>query len=280
MIIKFRISALIATIVLIFMAWQAANASLVIYIYQNHKMYIAGDSLTHGSGSELDFYTPKVFKLSDTCCVAISGDFGYAFKDEKSGHVIEKIIYPFELGKICGDLQTSDASVWDKIQTVVLQFGAKYNGCISKAIQAELDLTSLKGTQLLFVGYNPVKKNFFYKTCLFKGTDPVTVEPKYENELKHNLTSISFQGEDHFLTTLMRSAEPKYIKLKSANFKSTWKKLNTEGAKVSDQTITNFMIEMFNLHKTNAAALGLDKGWVDEPYIIYKITKEKALQIH
>jgi hypothetical protein len=49
---------------------------------------------------------------------------------------------------------------------------------------------------------------------------------------------------------------------------------------MSEEDIVQFMLEMFRLHKKYAATFSSDKGLIDEPYVVYKITKEKIAKIH
>ncbi len=39
-------------------------------------------------------------------------------------------------------------------------------------------------------------------------------------------------------------------------------------------------LEMFRVHQAHAARLHFDPGQIGEPYVIYRISKEKILQLH
>jgi hypothetical protein len=48
---------------------------------------------------------------------------------------------------------------------------------------------------------------------------------------------------------------------------------------IDDASVTNFIFEMYSLHTANSARLGYTPGWVGTPYRIFKITKQKVMEL-
>lgn len=267
------------SVVLTLMPWCPSFASLVICIYYNNQIYLGSDSLVHGQGGEKDFNTPKIFQIADTCCVSITGNYGSTFRDTKTASIVLQIILPLELEKICRDLNSTHQPLEYKINTVIQQFGLKYVDCFRKLLSIGEDPRKIEDTRICFVGYDPLTKSFFQKSCLFRGTNQAALETRFERNSTSSEPYFSFQGEDHFLTALLTSSDDMFMKLRSDAFKRTMSQLVRFDSFVSDDSVANLMLEMFSLHKTNAASTGSDKGFIGEPYVIYKITSEQTSKI-
>lgn len=268
------------SVVLTLMPWNPSFASLVICIYHNNQIYLGSDSLVHGEGGEKNFNTPKIFPIADTCWVSITGNYGSTFRDTKTGSIISRIILPLELGQICRDLNATNQPLEYKIITVAKQFGSKYIDYFRKMLSIGKDPRKIEATRLYFVGYDPSTKSFFGKSCLFQGTNQAALETRFVRNSKNNLTDFSFQGEDHFLPALLTSSDEIFIKLRSDDLKRTMSQLWRPDSVVSDESVTNLMLEMFSLQKAKASSTGHDKGFIGEPYVIYKITTEQTTKIH
>lgn len=280
MILTSKNTILAASIVLTFIAWSPSFASLVICIYHNNNIYLGSDSLVHGEGQEKDFNTSKTFQITDTCLVSITGTFGSNFRDSKTGQVISQISLPSELGKICRDLNATNLPLEYRIDAVVRQFGLKYIEYFRKMLSIGEDPQKIEATRLYFVGYDLSTKSFFGKSCLFHGTNQAAMETRFVRNSKNNLTDFSFQGEGNFLPKLLTSSDDMFLKLSSDDLKRTMNQLSRPNSVVSDDSVINLMLEMFSLHKANASSTGSDKGFIGEPYVIYKITSEQTLKIH
>ncbi len=268
------------SVVLTLMPWNPSFASLVICIYHNNQLYLGSDSLVHGEGGEKNFNTPKIFPIADTCWVSITGNYGSTFRDTKTGSIISRIILPLELGQICRDLNATNQPLEYKIITVAQQFGSKYIDCFEKRLSTGEDLRKIEDTRICFVGYDPSTKSFFQKTRLFQGTKQAPLETKFERNSKINDPVFSFQGEDNFLPALLTSSDEIFIKLRSDDLKRTMSQLRRPDSVVSDESVTNLMLEMFSLQKAKASSTVPDKGFIGEPYVIYKITTEQTTKIH
>ena len=44
---------------------------------------------------------------------------------------------------------------------------------------------------------------------------------------------------------------------------------------IADERLTDCMVETFRVHKKHASRFQFDPGRIGEPYVVYKITKEK-----
>lgn len=192
----------------------------------------------------------------------------------------ERVIFPFELGSICREIELRNHPSESGINEVNKMFMSKYMECFNRLSPTGNIPSDTLNTRLVFVGYDPLREVFFQKSCLFIGTNQPVLETRYERDSKCNQSDISFQGEGKFLPVLLTSSDSRFVKLRTSEFTRTAKDLEVDTSVISDDQAVEFILDLFRLHKTYAASFGLDKGLIGGPYVIYKITRTGVLKLH
>jgi hypothetical protein len=85
-------------------------------------------------------------------------------------------------------------------------------------------------------------------------------------------------GETRFMHALLH--EKQLHDLGSSNLWNVIQEVSNPDGYISQEQTVNCLLEMFQLHKANAARLQPDEGRIGEPYIIYKITTNGTVQLH
>ena len=257
---------------------QSSLASLVIMIYHNEAMYIAGDSAgTWYNSGESKHTVQKVYPFTDHCCTAITGFAGYDLTNS-AGETGFSMNLDDALGKACAKQLTNSIPLdqkMDLIATSMNQAFARYHDQTKKWTGHG---DTPEGTMLQFVGYNAKKDCFFVSSCKLDRTNDITVDLVKEYRGPNDAVPITCQGEYKFLQTLLSGEKPELLNLISDKFTDTAQQLVSTNP-VDDSSVTNFILEMYSLHTANSARLGYSPGWVGPPYYIFKITKQKVVEL-
>ncbi len=260
--------------------FQPAMASLVIAVYSNDQIYLASDSLSVMSGYETNkeshLNSKKIFKVSSNCCASITGAFGAEFVNVSSNQKFG-LDLPGALGHACDDACKTTNNLEERINNIIGQFSDNHSQFIRLECYAGKRTNGVEGTRVCFWGYDTAKDRFFGSSYLFDWTNDVVASQAFDS--KHiDRYYIGIQGEDNFLPSVIINNGAN-IKLRSAGFSKTLQDLNSTNS-VSDQQMVSLIIEMFQLHKKYACQLSSDKGWIDEPYLIFKITKNSVVELN
>ena len=84
-----------------------------------------------------------------------------------------------------------------------------------------------------------------------------------------------FQGETHFLPALLYNDLKPLVHLKSDEFNGIYESIMSE-VPITDAQAISCILQLFSFHKTYASTNFTDKGQIDDPYVIFKITKESC----
>lgn len=254
-------------------------------VYHDEAMYVASDSLgtsfaydnpSHALG-DASHSVRKILPIAENCCAAFTGFAGHGV-ESPSGKTLLSLNVPKSLERLCAMELTNSASVNQKIESVVTKLDSEYRAFFRNGLQITGTLYDHEPTRLQFFGFDPEKRCFFVKSSLLDGTNSARIEAVKEFRGMNNPEFISLQGEARFLLALLGGAKPDLLKLISDDFAETLTELDSTNS-VSDARTTNLLLEMFKLHKDNAAHLGYDKGQIAAPYRIFKLTKEKIVEI-
>jgi hypothetical protein len=280
--VKPRFSSLLLCSLLTIFPYRSLMASLVICIYHNDELYVASDSCSTfvpktGTVNDpvMQFQTKKIFKVTDTCCVSITGDFGMSLSNQITGQM-SKTFLPNELENICSNLNLAAEPLQSDIATVISRFNVRYSDYVNQVLATRGNSKDINGTRICFWGYDGSTHEFFGSSCYFNGTNDIILEAAFDSASSPNY--IGLQGEDAFLPSMIREPE-KFAELHSDEFSKTIKGIY-RGTPVSEESMMNCILEMFHLHKTYAAQMSSDKGWIGEPYMIYKIADKGLVNIH
>lgn len=267
---------------LILFPYHSLMASLVICVYQNNELYVASDScstIVPKAGTTdvpvTHFQSKKIFKVADTSCVSITGGFGNSLTDQNNGQT-SVVFLPNELENICNNLNSKTGQLQSDIATTVLRFNMRYSNYVNHALAAGVNNKDIDGTRICFWGYDDSTRVFFGLSCFFQGTNSMVLEPAFDSA--STPVYIGIQGEDTFLPSIIREPD-KFAELRSDEFNKTIRDISA-GIPVSEERMINCILKMFYLHKTYAAQLSSDKGWIGEPYVIYKITDKDLVKIY
>jgi hypothetical protein len=257
---------------------QSSLASLVIMIYHNETMYIAGDSaVTMIDTGERKGVVQKVYPFSINCCASITGFAGYDLTNS-SGETGFTMRITDALGRACAQQMTNSVSLDQKMQAIADEahqaFARYYDWTRQMIGGADHD----EATMLQFAGYNAAKDCFFISSCKLGRTNAAKVELAAEYHDPNDAKPFSLQGEVPFLQALLSGDKPELSSLTSGKFKDTERRLYSSEA-VTDEEVTNFIFEMYALHVANSARLGYSLGMVGPPYRIFKVTKQTVVEL-
>jgi len=254
-------------------------------VYHNETMYLASDSLgtsfvyedpTHVLG-DASHSVRKILPVSENCCVAFSGFAGHGV-ESPSGKTILSLNVPKSLEKLCAMELTNSASVSQKMEAIVSKLDAEYRAFFKNGLQITGTGYDHEPTRLQFFGYDAEKRCLFVKSTLLDGTNSARIEVVKELRGVNDPEFMNIQGETRFLLALLGGTKPDLLKLVSDEFAETLADLDST-KNVSDARIAKLILEMFKLHKDNAGQLEYDKGQIGPPYRIFKLTKEKIVEI-
>jgi hypothetical protein len=133
-------------------------------------------------------------------------------------------------------------------------------------------------TWLHFAGYSTQKGCFFIDRCLLEGTNDVHIDAVKMYRGAWDPSPIYLQGEPAFLKALLGGEKPELLPLVSPEFTAAVTAITSDQT-TSDARITGFIVEMFRLHKRYSAQFGYDKGLIAPPYLVFKITRDNAVEL-
>lgn len=259
---------------------QSSPGSLIIRIYHNETMYIAGDSAgTMFDTGERKYTVQKIYPFADNCCASITGFAGIDLTNS-AGETGFTIKLTDALGRACAQQITNSDSLDQKMQAIadqVNQAFVRYNDWV-RQLHSNLHTNYNEETLLQFAGYNAAKGCFFVSSCKLDWTNTAKIELYREYRGPNDPMQFTLQGEAPFLEALFKGEKPELIHLTSDKFLDIAGRLDS-GEAVTDEDVTNFIYEMYALHVANSARLGYSPGWVGPPYRIFKVTKQKVVEL-
>lgn len=273
----FRTWWLIGAFVLLCVSRQCSLASLIITIYHDDALYIAGDSAVTWKTGGLENKVQKVYPFSDNCCVAITGT-AVLDLDNSSGDTEFSMNLSDALRRVCAQQMTNSLPLNQKMKSIATYVNETFVRYFNQGEKMTVHMDLPEETVLQFVGYDADKNCFFVSSCTLDRTNSVHISLEKEYRGATDPTPITFEGEPKFLQTLLSGEKPELLNLVSANFKDTAKQLTTTNP-VDDASITKFILEMYSLQVTNSARLGYSQGGVGPPYLIFKISKHKVAEL-
>jgi hypothetical protein len=257
---------------------QPSSASLVFMLYHNQALYVAGDSgVTSLKTGKRMGTVKKVYPFAENCCVTLTGSAIYDIET-----VSEKPFASRNFSKLLEQLSTTQlagsAPLDEKMNAIAAGMNQAYSSLRTND-WGKLDVTETPQPIVLhFAGYDARKGCFFVHGCMLSGTNGVHIEPV---KLYHGDTDTHpfvLLGELSFLQALLRGDKPELASLVSPEATATAAAIVTDES-VSDARITSFILEMFQLHKSYSARFGYDKGYIDPPYLVFKVTKGSVVEL-
>ena len=129
----------------------SANATLIIGAFNNETLFVASDScMTFQAGERLQqFKVPKLFKVSDRCCVSICNRYGGYIRIPQTTNVVQFLL-PKELSKICSQYSASETNLEVGIDQVNSHFAIVYHYYVANRLDADPN----PETRLTYWGYD------------------------------------------------------------------------------------------------------------------------------
>jgi hypothetical protein len=260
-------------VILVFALCQQSWASLVIGIFNNDTLFVAADSQASELSSDKKMIHRKIFKASDTCCVAITGQLGSTYK--KDSQVVGRVMLSEDLELISREVCLTTNLPREKISRVVSKFDSRYREFCAWQRKTGFEVQL---THLCFWGYDRMATNFFCGSYVYSNTNVVYSVP-FQRGAKAAGKPIMFVGENEFLPALISAKSGPLKELKSHEFERLTSEILNEESPVPEREIEHYILELFDLHSKYAAKFSANKGRIGEPYVIFKITKETAVEL-
>ena len=255
-------------------------ATLIIGLYNNDAVYLASDSRMtqpQGNGTRRTFNVRKIFPISDTYCVSIANNYGGLIQETNTG-IVSLLLLPLELEVMCSNAYTVKQPIQSKITSIVSDFNSKY----CEYMESRLSPPTIGedvATRLCFWGYDDSRKAFICSSYLFDRTNRVPEGITFfVRGTNHVGSPVSLQGETTFLPAVLLAKDKALAQLRTDELSITFGTIMAE-VPIAENRVKDCILQMFELQKTHAAAYSTDKGWVGEPYVIYKLTKQGIVKL-
>jgi hypothetical protein len=257
----------------------SANATLIIGAFNNETLFVASDScMTFQAGERLQqFKVPKLFKVSDRCCVSICNRYGGYIRIPQTTNVVQFLL-PKELSKICSQYSASETNLEVGIDQVNSHFAIVYHYYVANRLDADPN----PETRLTYWGYDQTHQRFFAESYLFEPSSGTNVPPKivaFARGSERIGAPLTLSAEVGFLSALIvpvathrEQPDDKMIPLRTQAFRDEVEQIVVQETPMPPQRVIQFMLELFELHKNHAPHFDYDKGWIDEPYVFFVIT--------
>lgn len=255
-------------------------ATLIIGIYNNGTVYLASDSqmmARESNDTNATLRVRKVFPISDTYCVTIANNYG--------GHIEDPItiqrsilLFPTELAIMCSNAHSAKRPIQSRIASLVADFDVRYSEYIQKKVPKTRGGKDV-ATLLSFWGYDDSRKAFICYSYYFEETNQLPRESTFlVRGTNHIGGAIALEGEARFLPAVIGAKDGPLAQLKSAELGTFFEAIIAE-VPIAESHMTNCIVQMFELQRKYAAAYSTDKGWVGEPYMIYRLTTNKFVRL-
>jgi len=268
-------------VLFVFSAFAPLKASLAIFFYNNDALFVGEDSMVaHPQGTNYEkIVQTKIFRMDKQGVVTMTGYLGTIFTHLPTGKQIDERLF-VKSESICKLLDSSPAPISDKLNSALEEYRREYQRLMEWNERAETDLATLDGTRICFIAYEPTNGVFFGLSYLLSPTNRIGVlEKMFERASNNNGGLLFFQGEDSFLSALVRSSETNFTSLRTEKFNNFLNRYNARQPLTDEQAVDG-MLEMFRLQAKYASKMSTDKGLIGEPYIIYKINRQEANRLH
>lgn len=280
---------------------QTTGATLIVAVLNGDRIYVAADSLmstTSGSGES----TQKVFRLTDSCLMGMSGLYGGRWKSD-----FTNLWYDVDFGGFARDIVPKVCLTNESLETNIVRVVSAFGNIHSNFVHLHKATTLTNRvdprvgeafqTALGFSGFdgdsNPVMRTYY-----FRGE-----APPFRLDLPHQWKMYQIEGENRFpmalisavgaselsfstLTNLPPDARQgptrlmeELSNLASDEFKSTAKRIRT-GTAADEKDLVRFLLELFKLHKEHTARFHMDPGDIRPPYRIFRVTKGGIMQLN
>jgi|ERR1051326_57669 hypothetical protein len=289
---SYRVPLLLSALFLVLLP---ASATLIVTVVNGGRMYVATDSFCLGTGTMTNSLTEKVFKFNNSCLVGISGCYGGLWDDTKAG-----LTYQVDLVKGARQLgmsvRTGTEALETNIAKAVLVFGEAHSNFVAlrrtSSTNGQKDFHTVLGFSGFDEASHPVMRNYEFN----ERTPPTLQETQYpiktvkfQGERQFPSALLSAVTETNFPATVLSNLTPDARRgapalrdflagLASQDFKTIANRVYA-GAPVKEEQIVRFLLEIFQLHKENAARLHFDGGYVDGPYVVFRIADGRIIQI-
>jgi hypothetical protein len=164
----------------------------------------------------------------------------------------------------------------EKLIRVVSKFDTRYRQVNAWRQSTGFEMSS---THLCFWGYDRLATNFFCASYVYDGTNAVAYSVAFRRGQKAVGKPIIFMGENEFLPAVLPATSGPLKELKSPEFERLTSEILREASSVPEREVERYILELFDLHSKYAAKFSADKGRIGKPYVIFKITKESAVQL-
>lgn len=255
-----------------------SEASLVISIYNNNAVYLASDSLlTPGLDESKKINGPKIFMVSTNFCVTMTGLFGNPITN--TNHTPSGLFtLSDKLKGFCDEEYPQAKPLGAKIMAICDNFQTAHKNYLEKLKSAGVSLSpDHQETVLYFAGYDSLQTNFAGVQYVF-GTN-MTSQGMFERGANNFEAPIAIFGEADFLSAIDSTNNDLRLKEIRSKLPDTFMQMWDE-TPLSEKEMTDLILQLFQLHKTYAASFIRDEGNIGEPYVIYKITKDRVGRIH
>lgn len=240
---------------------RQSGATVIMIIRSGDSVFIAADSgLTTSDRLSADKTTPKIAVASSNCCVAIGGFTATYFSTNA-------IVLSDTLRAICAKQYYEAISPQVRLKRILQQFSEQFDW----TVRIKPHDSDRPWTVLIFTGYDEEGKAFgnFYQFT--ESNNPVCTV-LFTNGIKNSET-INIFGEQSFLHSLRLSTNT-FAGMHAQGAIQSVKDIDG-GKAVSDSQIQKTIRDLFRLHKSAYPSIA-----IREPYVIYKITKDKVVALH
>jgi hypothetical protein len=218
----------------------------------------------------------KVARCGPSQIAAITGDYGADFSKD-GGTNLFTINVLKTLQNRCRNLMKSPRTIYAKQEEIFKAVSSEYD--VYERMLSQFTGKHTEGCGVLVTGFDPSANRFLSVYASIGGTNQMTISTNFDSAICSYYFSVL--GETHFVPTLMRNPTVVPLNEQSEAFRETRSRVLTN-VFTPESILLPGLLNIFQLHQKYAfaATKGQDKGWIGEPYLIYRLDRNGIMRLH
>lgn len=256
-----------------FLTSVSAKATLIMAFCNGDSLYLGADSLEKSRDYSYSNRVEKIRPVTEACCFTLTGIAAYNVPAKVKGGTAH-FDCPGEMERAFRRTQPQSPLLRAGMTNAVAAFEQLYKGFCRDAIVG--GTTNLEKAYFTFWGYDDNSRSFFGLGWASDGTNAGAFHAVYDS--RTNGGSLFLQGESDFLSAFIQNHNDFPSVELSDSSKKTWDKIVFHQP-VSEDEIVSEMVELFAVHRKYADKFGFDRGFIGEPYVIWRLRKNDAKRL-
>jgi len=259
-----------------FLSNAQAKGTLIMAFCNGDSLYIGSDSLEMTLDGSYSNRVEKIRSVAKGCCFSLTGLATYNLPSKVNGRTLH-FDCPQEMQNAFIETRFPSLPLLIRITNAVAVFERAFKSFCSEAIEGGANRAdAFNQTYFTFWGQEEHSDCFYGLGWATEGTNDGIFHATFDS--KRNPRNIFLQGESDFLLAFIKNHNDfPTVELSDAS-KRTWDKIFSLQP-VSDGEIIPEMVELFAVHRKYAPLLSSDRGFIGEPYVIWRLRNHVAVKL-